>query len=204
MSDYLIARVSWLDEMSSLCDSERGRLFTALLKYAASGEMEEPRGSERVLFHKFCADAHDAQYIYISNNNLSKVSTKGTSNLSSCTDGTFERFWDAWPSKYKVNRKRCVELWKKINPDDALVDKMISSIEAWKKGRQWQQGYVPNPDTWLRNEKWNDADPEPWKDPKRQYAGERAPGEWLKDKDFDEMLVDLDLEGSKPEWRLRN
>ena len=50
--EYLIAHTSWLDEMLGLCDSERGRLFTALLQYAASGEMQEPRGSERILYHK--------------------------------------------------------------------------------------------------------------------------------------------------------
>lgn len=195
MSEHLFACVSWLADMESLSDSERGRLFTALLKYAATGAKEEPRGSERVLFHKFCADAHDAQYIYINTKNTqSQVSDSSTSNLSSYTESSFESFWNAWPSKYKVNRKRCFELWQKIKPDEALVDKMLCSIEAWKKGRQWQQGYVPNPDTWLRNEKWNDADPEPWKDQRRNtmghYANERPL--LISEEEFEKLAVNFD------------
>ena len=64
--EYLIAHTSWLDEMLGLCDSERGRLFTALLQYAASGEMQEPRGSERILYHKLikCIDQDIKRDIY--------------------------------------------------------------------------------------------------------------------------------------------
>jgi hypothetical protein len=110
--------------------------------------------------------------------------------LSSYTESSFERFWDTYPSKYRVNRKRCFELWKKIKPDDALVDKMLDSIEAWKKSRQWQQGYVPNPDTWLRGEKWNDAKPDPWTDPKKKhFANEREP---MSDDEFNALVVNLD------------
>ena len=99
MSQYMIACTSWLEDMASLSASERGRLFTALLK-EARGEMEEPRGTERLLFHKFVQDAHDAQYILnVSKDNLSQVSKEHSNNLSSSIEDLFERFWSAWPSK---------------------------------------------------------------------------------------------------------
>lgn len=169
MSDYLIARTSWLADMECLSDSERGRLFTALLNFAASGEKQEPRGSERVLFYKFCAEAEancanfvqmhkdDVQmhniYINNSSNTLTQVSNNGIKNY---TD-SFNRFWDSYPSK--VNKKRALEVWKKIKPDDDLVETMLKSIDAWKRTRKWMSGYVPNPDTWLRGENWNDEIP---------------------------------------------
>lgn len=189
MSDYLYVSVSSLDDIGRLSESEQGRLFAALLRYAATGTKEEPRGTERVFFEKMC-NAHDAQYIYInSNNTQSQVSDSSTSNLSSYTE-SFERFWNVWPCKYKVNRKRCIELWKKIKPDDALVDKMIESVEAWKKSRQWQQGYVPNPDTWLRGEKWNDANPDPWTDKRNSALNYKQTP--ISQDDFDAMTVNLD------------
>lgn len=190
MSDYMIARTSWLADMECLSDSERGRLFVALLKFAATGTMEEPRGTERVLFYKMCKEcANDVQMrnIYIDpNNTLSQVSNSPSNNTNTILD--FNTFWSAYPTK--VNKKRCVAIWNNIKPSAELVDRMIESIEAWKKSRQWQQGYVPNPDTWLRNEKWNDADPEPWKDPKQRhhYANERDP---ISETDFNALVVDL-------------
>jgi len=164
MSEYLIARTSWLDDMEGLSDSERGRLFTALLMFAASGEKQEPRGTERVLFNKMCREcANDVQMhkddVQMSNIDINKhkdlstqVSTKERKNTT-----PFDTFWDSYP--VKVNKKRCAELWKKLNPDEELVKNMLSSIEAWKQTRQWREGYVPYPDTWLRGEKWNDEIP---------------------------------------------
>ena len=181
MSDYLIARTSWLADMECLSDSERGRLFTALLSYAASGEKQEPRGSERVLFYKMCNDvcndmcnAQDLHNIYINNssNTLTQVSNNGTKNTQTYTE-SFDRFWSVYPSK--VNKKRAYDVWKKLKPDDDLVEKMLKSIEAWKRTRKWMSGYVPNPDKWLRGENWNDEIPaEPMsKNPALRYEQQR-------------------------------
>ena len=194
MRGHLIASVSWIERMESLSDSERGRLFVSLLKYAATGEKEEPRGSERVLFDQFCKDFDDAYiYIYKPKNNLSQEGIKGTTNLRSSSEDTFERFWNAWPKNRQVNRKRCTDLWRKIKPDAELVDRMIEKVEAWKKSRQWQTGYIPNPDKWLADERWNDATPDPWKDPRRNtmghYKDERPP---ISEEEFDAMTVNLE------------
>ena len=151
-----------LELMDGLCETEQGRLAVAVLKYIATGEMKEPRGTERAFFTKACEmvdvqmhkDDVQMRNIYINTNNtLSQVSTKGTQNIT-----TFDTFWNTYPSK--VNKKRCMDLWKKLNPDDDLVQKMLKSIEAWKRTRQWREGYIPYPDTWLRGEKWNDEVPD--------------------------------------------
>lgn len=208
--EYMIARTSWLEDMDGLSESERGRLFTALLEYAASGEKKEPRGTERVLFHKLSKDVDDLARIYIYNskdlisqeginnsiNLVANVLRQGSntyrngmnsSNLKSYIEESFERFFSAYPEHHRVNRKKCLDLWWKIKPDEELLKKMLDSIEAWKQSKQWQTGYVPNPDKWLSQEKWNDATPPPYVKP-GHYSGERT----IKAEDMSGMIVDLD------------
>jgi hypothetical protein len=170
--------------MDGLCETEQGRLAVAVLNYIATGEMKEPRGTERAFFRKACeiVDAH-LHNIYINNSkdSLSQETNRNSSNLTS-----FDIFWDRYPSK--VNKKRCAELWKKLKPDDALVQKMLESIDAWKRTRQWKEGYVPNPDTWLRGEKWNDEIPCSAKPRNEALNYEQTE---IKQQDFDAMVVNL-------------
>ena len=45
---------------------------------------------------------------------------------------------------------------------------MIRAIEAQKKSRQWKEGYIPNPQTWLNQKRWldeMDEEPLPFTDP---------------------------------------
>ena len=177
--------------MDGLCETEQGRLAVAVLRYIATGEMKEPRGTERAFFTKACEmvdvqmhkDDVQMRNIYINNSkdSLSQVSTKGTQNITA-----FDTFWNAYPSK--VNKKRCMDLWKKLNPDDDLVQKMLKSIEAWKRTRQWREGYVPYPDTWLRGEKWNDEIPN---EPRSKNGALQYRQTPISQTDFDAMTVDL-------------
>ena len=65
----------------------------------------------------------------------------------------FEKFWDAYG--YKENRKDALREFRKINPDDALLQKMLESIERYHRGRKWQEGYKKYGSTWLHGECWN-------------------------------------------------
>ena len=47
---YLKIFCDFADDIEDLGDAERGRLFTAMLKYAASGEDADLRGNERFLW----------------------------------------------------------------------------------------------------------------------------------------------------------
>ncbi len=47
---YIKLFVDYLDAIEPLGDAERGRLFTALLQYARSGEVPQLCGNERFLF----------------------------------------------------------------------------------------------------------------------------------------------------------
>lgn len=47
---YIKIFLDWLDAIEPLDDGERGRLFTALLQYARTGEVPGLQGNERFLF----------------------------------------------------------------------------------------------------------------------------------------------------------
>lgn len=67
----------------------------------------------------------------------------------------FERFWDAYPKK--KSKKKAREIFARLNPNDELLEKMLSSIEAAKRSGEWDNlQFVPYPTTWLNGERWED------------------------------------------------
>ena len=66
----------------------------------------------------------------------------------------FERFYSAYPRKQ--NRAAAERAFKKLNPDDELLETMITAIENQKKSESWSNGYVPHPSTWINGRRWED------------------------------------------------
>jgi hypothetical protein len=66
----------------------------------------------------------------------------------------FENFWKLYPKK--VAKKSCFEIWKRkhLHLKESLlvadIKKRISSCCKWKGG------YIPNPQTYLNGERWED------------------------------------------------
>lgn len=66
----------------------------------------------------------------------------------------FDQFWAAYPKK--VGRKPCETKWKSKKLD-ALANRILKDISLRKqRDRQWIAGYVPNPLTYLNQERWED------------------------------------------------
>jgi len=63
----------------------------------------------------------------------------------------FDEFWDSYDKK--TSKPKCEALWKKMSKDKK--EKAIEYIEKYKKA-QPDKKYRKNPDTYLRNESWND------------------------------------------------
>lgn len=66
----------------------------------------------------------------------------------------FELFWKAYPKK--VGKGAAEKSFGKFKPDDALTERMLRAIEAQRSTRQWKEGYIPNPATWLNQRRWED------------------------------------------------
>ena len=64
----------------------------------------------------------------------------------------FDRWWSEYPKK--VGKKPALAIWKRIKPD---ADLLITDIQERLAGdSQWREGFIPNPTTYLNQERWND------------------------------------------------
>lgn len=69
----------------------------------------------------------------------------------------FDRFWEAYPRK--VAKTAAEKAWKKICPDEQLVDDIIIALEQQKTSRAWHNddgAYIPYPEKWLNGRRWAD------------------------------------------------
>ena len=81
----------------------------------------------------------------------------------------FDRWWSIYPKK--VGKKPAQTAWKRIKPD---ADVLIADIqERLARDDQWKRGYVPNPTTYLNQERWTDELQQPKRNestPADEYA----------------------------------
>ena len=69
----------------------------------------------------------------------------------------FLRFWKVYPKK--VGKGAAWKAFLKLDPDAEHVDKMVSTIELWKKSKEWTKDdgqFIPHPTTWLNQGRWED------------------------------------------------
>lgn len=104
---------------------------------------------------------------------------------------TFESFWEAYPSKKA--KKKAFEIWKRKQLW-CLADEIIEKVKNQSENeKQWREGYIPNPTTYLNQERWQDeiTPSEPvYKQRQRQENKERM-----------EALEKTSIEKSKTEYK---
>jgi hypothetical protein len=70
---------------------------------------------------------------------------------------SFTRFWDLFPKK--VSKPTALRAWKKIAPDDTLLQQILAGLERHKHSEQWLRDdgqFIPYPATWLNARRWED------------------------------------------------
>jgi hypothetical protein len=89
-------------------------------------------------------------------------------------NGSFDIFWQNYPKK--VGKGEALKKWKKIKPSGVLLSKMLFTL-AWQvKSDQWKKDkgqFIPNPATWLNQERWNDEPIKTGGKTLEQYRAER-------------------------------
>ena len=70
-------------------------------------------------------------------------------------DPGFADFGKAYPKKQGIGAAE--KAWKKIKPSEQLLGAMLFAISKQKRSRQWREGYIPNPATWLNQRRWEDV-----------------------------------------------
>lgn len=72
----------------------------------------------------------------------------------------FDEFWSAYPKK--VGKGVARKAWARIKPTGELHSKILDAIAEAKQSDQWRRNggqYIPNPATWLNQERWLDELP---------------------------------------------
>ena len=63
----------------------------------------------------------------------------------------FETFWTLYPKK--VAKKKCAAWWESHKPD---LETLLEAVLKQALTKRWQEGYIPDPITWLHQERWAD------------------------------------------------
>lgn len=74
----------------------------------------------------------------------------------------FDAFWSVYPKR--VGKGAAEKWWRKRKPSQSLTDTMISAVQEQAKSDQWRREggqFIPNPTTWLNQERWKDDVPAP-------------------------------------------
>ena len=87
--------------------------------------------------------------------NIVSTNIVSTNDMDSLQSRYFKVFWNTYPKHIKI--KETKEYWNKLPVDIDLYDKIIKSVTDYKKTEQWlDPTYIPNPLTYLSDERWRD------------------------------------------------
>jgi len=82
-----------------------------------------------------------------------KVSKGKTISVSE-KEEQFNRLWQFFPKK--VGKQAAKRWWLRREYTEAEVTTMIEALKQQARSKQWTQGYIPNPLTWLNRGGWED------------------------------------------------
>jgi hypothetical protein len=66
----------------------------------------------------------------------------------------FDEFWSQYPKKQA--KQDAVRAWDKIKMTEDLYTTIMEGLSKSKQSKQWAEGYIPNPATWLNGRRWED------------------------------------------------
>lgn len=103
----------------------------------------------------------------------------------------FARFWAVYPRKEA--KQTALKAFTKINPDESLLETILSAVERFKNSAQWQEDggqFIPHPSTFLNQRRWEDEPPKGGVQKKRKDDYDQRPNtepdfnsvpQWLQD-----------------------
>lgn len=70
----------------------------------------------------------------------------------------FGRVWYAYPADRRGSKLECQREYRDINPDEAMVQRMVDAIEAYKtRDLDWARGAIPQFRRFLHGRHWENA-----------------------------------------------
>lgn len=95
---------------------------------------------------------------YLSEKDSSETGQDRTDIKAVRIDHEFDQFWDVYPKK--VDKERAKKAWQKLMGSRPDLSVLLTALAQQQKSRQWQEGFIPNPATWLTGKRWNDELPQ--------------------------------------------
>lgn len=95
----------------------------------------------------------------IQSENKSESENESESESKSAREEAFDVFWAAYPRK--VGKGAARKAFAKLPA--AVFPLLVPAVEAQKQCAQWRKNggeYIPNPATWLNQERWDDKPPD--------------------------------------------
>jgi len=86
--------------------------------------------------------------------------SNASSNHSKLIEERFDAFWKAYPKK--SGKGAAKKAFQRIAPAKELFEKIMTALDRAKVCDQWLKDggqYIPNPATWLNQERWEDEYP---------------------------------------------
>jgi hypothetical protein len=72
---------------------------------------------------------------------------------ASATSAGFNAFWSAYPKR--VGKKEASRAWDRAKDRPPIADILAAILRA-EQSKQWRDGFIPNPATWLNQGRWDD------------------------------------------------
>jgi hypothetical protein len=79
-----------------------------------------------------------------------------SNNKKDKKENDFDLFWKAYPRK--VDKKKSKSAYLRATSLPGIQDH-IEILKRWTNTKQWREGFIPYPTTWLNGERWEDALP---------------------------------------------
>jgi hypothetical protein len=125
---------------------------------AKKWEKEKHMQTENDAYASAYGYAYDMHTENVNRNIIDNINTNIDIVNKTNYDDIFDIFWNAYPKKIgKAYAKKCFE---KLKPNAELVDRMVSAINEQKQTDSWKEAkgkYIPNPSTWLNQQRWDDV-----------------------------------------------
>jgi len=77
-------------------------------------------------------------------------------NPDSDENPSFAKWWLAWPPQHRIAKGAARREWYRLRPSASLAEQMTQAVIAQAQSQKWKDGYVPRPDRWIKDERWED------------------------------------------------
>lgn len=107
---------------------------------------------------------------------------------SNACDASFERFWLAYPKK--VGKESARKVWARIKRPAETIELVLSALGWQVESEQWRKNagqFIPNPSTYLNQQRWLDEPVVKPGMPKLTAVGQKCAGaasNWLESEGF--------------------